>query len=141
MTKRELLRRAALENALVSLGFTTEEADKLRRISLILTRWYELECGMGEGHREWSIERDDESGKPYMVTHIHGKAGTRTFRHPIADREAGALRRLKTMMEGRPLFYYVQSDPRGHALHILRSEDLRDGAKLDECYSRGLAVF
>ena len=141
MTKNELLRRTALENALVSLGFTTEEADKLRRISLTLTRWYELESGMGDGMRDWCIERDDESGKPYMVTHIHGKAGTLTFRHPVADREAGALRRLKAMMEGRPLFYYVQSDPRGHALHILRPEDLREGAKLDECYSRGLAVF
>jgi len=141
MTKHEHARRARLADTLRRLGFESHEVETLRRISNTLQRWYELECGMGDDMRDWCIERDDVSGKPYMLTHIHGKYGTRTYRHPVADREAGALRRLKAMMEGRPLFYYVQSDPRGHALHILRPEDLREGAKLDECYSRGLAVF
>ena len=38
MTKTEALRQAAQQNTLLSLGFTTDEAAKLRRISLTLRR-------------------------------------------------------------------------------------------------------
>lgn len=141
MTKHEHARRARLADTLRRLGFESHEVDTLRRISNALQRWYELECGMGDDMRDWCIERDDDSGKPYMVTHIHGKAGTRTFRHPVADREAGALRRLKAIMEGRPLSYYVQTDPRGAALYILRPGDVPEGISVESCYTRGVCVY
>ena len=84
MTKTEALRQTAQENTLLSLGFTTDEAAALRRISLTLRRWHELECGTDQG----CIERDDTTGKPYLVT-------DKGRRWPIADRETGAQRRLE----------------------------------------------
>lgn len=48
--------RAEVLARLVGLGITTEDAEKLRRISHTLRRWFELECGDGHGHIE-RIER------------------------------------------------------------------------------------
>ena len=83
MTKTEAMRQTAQENTLLSLGFTTDEAAKLRRISLTLRRWHERECGNDQG----AIERDETTGKPYLVTE-------KGRRWPVADRETGARRRL-----------------------------------------------
>jgi hypothetical protein len=131
MTKSESLRRFNLERYLIlSLGFTADEAAALRRISLTLRRWYELECGTDGG----CIERNEATGKPYWLT----DSGRRWS---VADREAGALRRLQAIMEGRPLSYYVQTDPRGAALYILRPGDVPEKSKADECYSRGVCVY
>jgi hypothetical protein len=131
MTKSESLRRFTLERYLIlSMGFTADEAAALRRISNTLRRWHELECGTDGG----SIERDEATGKPYWLT----DSGRRS---PVADREAGALRRLKAMMEGRPLSYYVQTDPRGAALYILRPGDVPEGLSVESCYTRGVCVY
>jgi hypothetical protein len=131
MTKAESLRRFNLERYLIlSLGFTADEAAALRRISLTLRRWYELECGTDGG----CIERNEATGKPYWLTDS-GRRWT------VADRETGALRRLKAMMEGRPLSYYVQTDPRGAALYILRPGDVPAGIKPESCYSNGVCVY
>ena len=48
-TKRETLRLDALTQALQSLGFDLDEAIQLRRISMTLHRWHELECGNDQG--------------------------------------------------------------------------------------------
>ena len=40
-----------------------------------------------------------------------------------------------------PLVSYVQGDPRGAALYVLRESDIPDGSKLDSCYSRGVAIY
>ena len=140
MTKKELLRRTALENALCALGFNSAEADTLRRISNTLQRWYELECGSDSG----AIERDDATGKPYWINY-HSRylsANDPRSRSRIADREAGALRRLaKIMAKHAPLTTYIQTDPRGAALYILRPDDIPDGSKVDECYTRGICVY
>lgn len=140
MTKSESLRRFNLERYLIlSLGFTADEAATLRRISNTLRRWHELECGNDSG----VIERDESTGKPYWVNYQsrYLSANDPRSRSRIADREAGALRRLKAMMEGRPLSYYVQTDPRGAALYILRPGDIPAGSSVESCYTRGVCVY
>lgn len=125
---------------LQKLGFTYEEAVQLRRIEMTLQRWAEQECGDVNGR---CIERDEVTGKPFM-TYDTGQGGKRG-RYPVADREAGALRRLdKIMARHHELVRYHQGDCRGCMLYILRKSDLRtfDGETLpiDQHYTRGLAV-
>ena len=36
---------------------------------------------------------------------------------------------------------YVQGDPRGAALYILRPGDVPEGASVDSYYNRGIAVY
>ena len=84
MTKREALRQAMQQHTLTSLGFTSGEADTLRRISLTLSRWAEHACN-------GTIERDETRGnRPFWSNPGYG----RHYVAPVADRERGALRRL-----------------------------------------------
>lgn len=140
MTKTEALRLAHQEKTLISLGFTADEAAKLRRISMTLQRWHELECGNDNG----SIERDETTEKPFLRT----SSGKRFL---IADRETGALKRLAAIVRERnirqpfaesPLLdTYVQTDPRGAALYILRPNDVPEGKEPAAYYSRGICVY
>lgn len=149
MNKQERERLTAQENTLMSLGFTQYESDALRRISRALRRWHELECGT-----EWGvIERDYATGKPRFLSYT-GQ------RWPVPDRERGALRRLGRIIAARngrvpplsvvmlpdraapdTLAYYIQPDPRGAALYILRPGDVPDGAQADSYYTRGVCVY
>jgi hypothetical protein len=135
MTKQEFMRRQHLENALTGLGFTSEEVEKLRRISNTLRRWFDLECGTDAG----AIERD-ENGKPWLVS------GTGR-RWPTADRETGARKRLSAIIAAHnartesPVSAYIQTDPRGAALYILRPGDVLEGMNAESCYSRGICVY
>jgi hypothetical protein len=143
MTKKELLRRTALENALCALGFTSEEAAALQRISNTLQRWYLHEAGTDYG----AIERDDETDKPRFYWEHKGKRYSR----PIPDREAGAKKRLariidtcnkaRTSSGHEALNYYIQSDPRGACLYILRPGDIPAGYRADSCYTNGICVY
>jgi hypothetical protein len=143
MTKREALRQTAQENTLLGLGFTLAEAEALRRISMTLHRWYELECGTDNG----CIERDETTNKAYWLN-------SHTMRRtPIADREAGAIKRLKAIIDARNdrrdafhhpadrLSYYLQTDPRGAVLYILRPGDVPEGADVSGYYNRGICVY
>lgn len=157
MTKHEHARRARLADTLRRLGFESHEVDTLRRISNTLQRWYELECGTDGG----CIERDEATGKPYWVNY-HSRylsANDPRSRSRIADREAGALRRLQKIMrdvnERRfvgdgastldshcdDLSAYVQTDPRGAGLYILRPGDVPEGLSVESCYTRGVCVY
>ena len=108
------------------------DAWALRRIAMALHRWHELECGTENG----AIERDDTTGKAYCRDANTGK------RYPTPDRETGALKRLKAIMAKYPtLQAYVQGDPRGASLYILRPGDVPDGCDVDSYYSRGIAVY
>ena len=130
--KFELFRR------LTELGFSYDEAAQLRRIEMTLQRWAEGECGSGNDYCSWHIERDPVSEKPFRVV-IPNQGQTR--RYPIADREAGALRRLRAMMAKHPgLSFYHQTDPRGCALYIIRPGDVRADEDVSAVYNRGLAV-
>jgi len=135
--KTTLRNKIELFDRLRALGFTLEEAEQLRRIEMTLHRWAELECGDGNAYASWAIERDETTEKPYMVRYPHdGKS----YRTPVADREKGALKRLKAIMARHPgLTYYHQGDPRGVSLYIVRIADLQ-GRSIDTNYTVGLAV-
>lgn len=155
MTKNEAQRRARLDAYLLTLGFTESEVASLRRINSTLQRWHELECGTESG----VIERDDATGKPYWISYTRRYLGANDtrMRSPVADREAGALRRLAKIMRDvngrRPekasfvdnlredLTTYIQTDPRGAALYILRPGDIPEGGSVESCYTRGVCVF
>lgn len=128
---------------LQSLGFTYEESAALRRIEMMLQRWFEYECGTGDDRTTRSIEREGENGdgKPFMRVQYATAAGWVDRKYPIADREAGARRRLTKIMESHPGFAaYVQGDPRGCALYIVRKSDVPAGKTLDQFYICGVAV-
>jgi hypothetical protein len=155
MTKREALRQTTQENTLLSLGFTRAEAEQLRRISMTLQRWFELECGTGEGQVSRSIERDGENGdgKPFLRIQYPTSHGYVDRRHPVPDRETGARKRLDNIINERnkravapgssntALGYYVQGDPRGAALYILRPGDVPADKSADSYYTRGICIY
>lgn len=143
MTKKEAMRQTHQENALMSLGFTRDEAEQLRRISNTLHRWFEHECN-------GAIQRDEDGdGKPYWYnTNTGRKIG------PAPDREKGAMQRLQHILDTRNtrdmlenkddaqhLRYYIQSDPRGAVLYIIRPGDVPEGADVNGYYSRGICVY
>lgn len=125
---------------LESLGFTFDEAQKLRRIEMTLSRWGELECGGSNDYASWAIERDEKTDKPYMVRHIYSDKSGKVHRSPIADREKGALRRLDAIMATHPaLISYHQGDPRGCCLYIVPRKAIANG-DISSCYTNGIAV-
>ena len=150
MTKNEAMRRTRMFEVLQNLGFTQIEAEKLRRISMTLQRWHGLECGTGEGQVSVSVEREnaDGTGKPYKRIQYPTANGYVDRRYPIADRETGARKRLLRIVNDRAqrvgkcdVLTYVQGDPRGAALYILRPGDIPKGMTADACYSRGICVY
>jgi hypothetical protein len=148
-------RIARLFASLSALGFTHEESAQLRRIEMTLHRWAELECGDGNDFASWAIERDEQSGLPYLVTYPHDGKPRRTR---VADREKGALKRLGKIIAARnsrepsvspagaafglshDVLAYHQTDPRGCALYIVKANDLPLGGSIESFYTRGLAV-
>lgn len=122
---------------LMRAGIGHDDATALRRISMTLHRWHELECGTETGG---AVERDEKTGKPYW-TYDAGNNGKRG-RCAIADRERGAEKRLAKIMAGYPtLSTYIQGDCRGASLYILRPGDVPEGCAAESYYNRGLAVY
>lgn len=114
------LLRYQLERSGISLPL--EDVHTLRRAQMTLHRWAERECGDGNDYASWSIERDETTGKPYFCRYPHdGKMR----RSPVADREAGALKRVAALCKAHGLHYFHQTDPRGCALYVSR-EPLTD---------------
>jgi hypothetical protein len=117
---------------LVNAGINLTDALQLRKISITLHTWHEHECN-------GTIQRDGANGdgKPFWYSDITHKRIGRT-----ADRERGALKRLDKIMSNYPdLTAYVQGDPRGASLYILRAKDVPEGGDIAAYYSRGLAVY
>lgn len=141
-------RKFELYSRLASLGFTFEESAQLRRIEMTLQRWAGQECGDSNNYSSWSVERDEMTNKPFKCVYPHTGE---MHRYPIADREAGALRRCKAIIDARNqrtpggkswsnwIIFYHQTDPRGCALYLVTHAQL-DGASIDSVYTRGLAV-
>ena len=120
------------------IGIAPDDAKALRRISMTLRNWHERVCGTDHG----CIERNEETGKPYFVTWYTTGQNLRRLSYPVPDRETGALKRLSKIMERYPDFTpYVQGDPRGCALYILRPGDVPEGRDPECCYSRGIPVY
>lgn len=113
------------------LDLSFNDANTLRRAEKTLHRWAELECGDGNDWRSWAIERDEDTDKPYNVSHVY--ATGKVSRYAIPDREKGALRRVAAICDRLGAFYYHQTDPRGCALYV-STEPLTDSA-----YSNGIA--
>jgi hypothetical protein len=138
---------------LVDAGIKYDDALALRRIAMTLHRWHELECGDSNDYGSWCITRGrkngkafehDDDGTPFMERHhyAHGRGSDSVSHDRLPDHERGARKRLAKILSYYPGWQaYVQTDPRGAALYLLRPGDLPAGAKLDECYSRGLAVY
>ena len=123
---------------LQSAGISWNDAIALRRIAMTLHAWHELECGNDYGCIE--REGDDCTGRPFWTSSNRQPGDKR--RSYVPDREKGALKRLQAIMARyAPLAYYVQGDPRGASLYILRPGDVPAGAEVDSYYSRGLAVY
>ena len=134
MTKSEALRRVHLDETMQNLGFPAQETASLRRAGNELRRWYELECGTEHG----CIERDEKTDKPYWYSAAHAKLR----RTAVTDREAQAERRIaKIMAKHLPLTHYLQTDPRGATLYVLRPGDVPEGQDVGAYYSRGLCVY
>lgn len=139
-------RKHALFDRLEHLGFTSGESATLRRIEMTLHRWAERECGDGSN---WSIQRDDATGKPFNVW--HGSSARRKY--AIADRESGALRRLSAIVAARNernpgtpnhVIAYHQQDCRGCMVYLVSIAQLTDEtgfiAPVEQYYTQGLAV-
>jgi hypothetical protein len=140
-------------DALQSAGISYEDATALRRISMTLHRWHEMECGDSNQFASWTVVRGskqpegfiyDDDGKPFKEIHWN----TRPTQYvPMPDLERGALKRLAKIMARYSGFVsYVQGDPRGCALYILRPGDLNtlaggNGDAIESCYTRGIAVY
>lgn len=145
-SRKDVLATVEMLERLRSIGIGWEDAASLRRISMTLHRWHEMECGDGNQYGSWAIERDDNGdGPPFLVHHhfAHGKWKDSITRTRIADREAGAIKRLRTIMDRYSplnLGFYIQTDPRGAALYILRPGDVPDDEHPSAYYSRGIAV-
>ena len=148
MTKTEALRQARQTEVLQALGFTSDEADKLRRISMTLRRWHELECN-------GDVQRDETTGKTYAQ---YGGGAGPFLTVKCADRETAAMKRLAAILgqrngrpcmvagefkpcDGKKLEAYIQGDPRGAALYILRPGDVPAGADVSAYYTRGICVY
>lgn len=115
-----------------AIGMTDDDARALRRISLTLRRWYEHECN-------GAIQRDGErgDGRPFWHSTFDGRRYA-----PAPDRERGALKRMTALMSRYPaLTPYVQGDPRGCAVYVLRPGDVPEGKAADAYYSRGIPVY
>ena len=118
--------------SLIRAGIKERDAFALRAIAMILHRWHELECGIDGG----CVERDETTGKTYWLNSMNGR------RYPTPDRETGALKRLGKLMAQYPdLSAYVQGDPRGCALYVMRPGDVPEGKDAEGYYSRGVAVY
>jgi hypothetical protein len=143
-SKKDILDTEEMLRRLERLGISRADAEALRRISMTLHRWHELECGTGEGQVTRSVERDGDEpdSKPYMRVQYPTANGYVDRRWAVADREAGARKRLAAIMAKYPtLQAYIQGDPRGCALYILRPGDVPEGEDVSAYYSRGVAVY
>lgn len=111
------------------LGINEDDATALIRASMALHRWAERECN-GE------IQRDEETGKPYVHSTYDGRR-----LYATEDREKGALTRAEKIASKYGLKAYHQTDPRGCALYLLRAGDIPAGADADCYYNRGIPVI
>jgi hypothetical protein len=141
MTKKQ--RMIAFYQMMERVGFSTSETETLLKAERALHRWHELECGTDSGcGGTVSVERDEESGKPFRRVQFMAQGG-KWFDHrqPCRDMEKAAQKRIKSVLQGKTgLSAFIQGDPRGCALYILRNGDVPEGKEPCAYYSRGVAV-
>lgn len=117
---------------IILIGISINDAIALQRISRTLHIWHEHECN-------GFIQRDGDAGDG--VPYWYSQGFSRKL-YRAQDRERGALKRLGKIMARYPeLRAYVQGDPRGCALYLLRPNDVPAGKDADAYYSRGIPVY
>src|SRR4051812_48535704 len=101
---------------LIAAGIDQTDAMKLRTIANQLREWHEIECGNDRG----AISRDEDTGELRWYDNRSHTWG----RYYGRDTETLAKHRLREIMARYPnLKAYIQGDPRGAALYILRPGD------------------
>lgn len=116
-----------------SLSISWANAAALRRASMTLHRWAEMECGDSNSRYSWCIERDEKTGRPSLVEYPHDSDHQR--RRIIPDKEKGALESVSRICAPLGLYWYHQTDPRGASLYVSREP-------LDcQNYTRGVAIY
>lgn len=119
MSKTERIIKLAC--ALGAWGLNPAEIGTLMRAERRLHRWHEVHCN-GD---VWEQDAGGWVGR-------HGR--------PVRDAGASAGRQVERVMDAHPeLVAYVQTDPRGCALYVLRRADVA-GEDVASVYSRGVAV-
>lgn len=120
--------------ALMHAGVKRDDAAALRRISMTINAWNIRMCN-------GDIQRCETSNIPY--TWFRPALGKPMQQGPrAADREAGAMKRLKDIMSRYPaMSHYVQGNPRGCCLYIIRPGDVPEGKEIDSHYTNGIAVY
>lgn len=129
---------------LTGIGIDLDDAFEIRRIAMTLRRWYEQELGseLPSKNGSSSIERH-EKDKPYLVTHFDNGV---IHRRLIADKEKGALKRLKAIEERYPWhMFYVNTDCRGPSVYVLSPQQIEfyklTQESLEYSYNRGTPVY
>lgn len=125
-----MARSAKMQNSALAVAIgrrceklvTNTEAGILRKAELALRRWSEAEWGSFDSYAGRVIERDEETGQPYMVTYPHNGPVTK---RKIADRQRLAIAGVVDVCQVCGLHYYYQTDPRGYALWV-SDEPLND---------------
>jgi len=112
-------------------GISRKDYQQLALEEHRLHRWAEEECN-------GTIQRDDETGKPYRWLSY---GSTAEARYRVPDREAGSLKRCEEIAARYGLKFYRQGDPRGCQVHVYRESDL-NGSDIRSVYpTQAHAVF
>lgn len=131
MSRKEKIRITDQMDACARLGLSCEEHDILRRASMTLQRWGEMECNH-------DVNRDEVTNK--VTVRYCRNDGNMTKPQRIADRETPAIKRCKAIADAHGLVFFHQSDPRGAQVYIGKADDLH-GAPIDSAYSRLVCVY
>ena len=129
-TKRELEARYRYFTELQELGLTYEECETLRRASMTLQSWGEMECNN-------DVYRAGEGGAVWIREQTYNGI---TKPRRIPDRETPAIKRCEALCRAHGLIFFHQGDPRGVAVYVGRQEAL-GGLPVEEGYNRLVAVF
>jgi hypothetical protein len=115
------------------LGLHTKDYDRLCLFEQWLHRWHEAECN-------GFIQRDEPTDIPWGYSPDRYNSPIIRSSEPLPDEEKQWIREATLIAAQYNLKVYVQTDPRGCALHLYRDDDL-DGRDICECYSsRATAV-
>lgn len=107
-------RFAEVVAGLTGFGLSVPEILTICRCARTLNRWFEAEA-VGR------IQYDNDDGRPYLHFTDGQRAGERASPHPIPDRRAGALRRVRLVLRAYPhLSCDICTDPRGAPLTVRR---------------------
>lgn len=131
-TESKTLRTLRLAQSLECFKLLPDDIAKLLRIEKKLRRWHELQCGADAGHVE---EVGEEGSGNWEFVNRHG------HRSPIRNATEQARKTLNAFKTVDPdLLFYVQTDPRGCALYLLKKSQVESGEDVNAVYSRGVAI-